>query len=224
MKQALLSLLLVPGAALALPPEAKAPQISLPRLQSTYKEALTVKADFVQEVYQATLARTKTSTGGVYLKKPNLFRWDVLEPEKSLTVSDGRKLRYFTPNAGVQGKGQVIVRPVRDLTRQPLYRILMGSSSLKAEFHVEKTERVNGIVAGEKETRLTLLPRKDAHWREIDEITLTVDAKYLISEINILHSSGNKTRIRLQNQTLGSKLPPKLFQFSAPQGAEVIHQ
>lgn len=222
MKRTALALFLVSFGAHALAPEAKAPKVSLAKLQISYRDAATLRADFVQEVFQATLARTKTSTGEIYLKKPNLFRWEVKEPEASHTVSDGKKLHYFTPNAGAKGKGQVIVRPSRDLTRQPLFQILTGTTALQEEFLVLKSERIDGIVAGESETRLTLQPKKSTHWQEVDEIALTVSSKYLISEINILHTSGNKTRIRLQNQTLGSKLSPKLFHFSAPQGAEVI--
>ncbi|RYZ95284.1 MAG: outer membrane lipoprotein carrier protein LolA, partial [Proteobacteria bacterium] len=81
------------------------PQLSLAKLQGAYKQAASVSADFTQEVYQASLARTKTSKGNLKLSKPGMVRWEISEPEATVMVSDGRKVSYFTPDARGKGKG-----------------------------------------------------------------------------------------------------------------------
>lgn len=196
------------------------PKISLDRLQSTYKSKASVEASFVQEVYQASLARIKTSKGNLRLSKPNFIRWEVEEPEASVMVSDGRKVSYFTPDARGKGKGQVIERKAAELEKQPLFRILTGNAPLTKEFTVVKEERVDGITKGEKLTNLSLKPKKPMG--DIQSLMLQVDGKYLIRELNLENENGNKTKITLQNQTLGDKLPPALFLFKAPEGTEVI--
>lgn len=193
---------------------------SLEKLQQGYKKNASLEADFIQEVYQASLARTKTSKGTLKLSKPNLVRWEIHEPEASVLVSNGRTVFYYTPDARGKGKGQVIQKRTTELEKQPLFRILTGTSPLNKEFKVEKTEELPGATEGEKRIQITLKPRKAMG--DIDQVLLQVDGKYLIQELITQNQSGNKTKITLQNQVLGAKLPPALFEFKPPADTEVL--
>lgn len=195
-------------------------KISLDKLQATYKSKASLEADFIQEVYQASLARTKTSKGNIRLSKPNFVRWEIAEPEASIMVSNGRRVSYFTPDARGKGKGQVIERAASELERQPMFRILTGSAPLTKEFTVTKEEKIEGVAKGETFTEIWLKPKKPMG--DINEVRLRVDPKYLIRELNLENENGNKTKITLQNQSLGDKLPTALFDFKAPEGTEVI--
>jgi outer membrane lipoprotein carrier protein len=195
------------------------PKISLDRLQKTYRTKASLEADFVQEVYQASLARFKTSKGNLKLSKPNLVRWEIDEPEASVMVSNGRTVSYFTPDARGKGKGQVIVKKA-DIQQQPLFRILTGNALLSKEFTIVKEEQVAGVAKGAKLTNLSLKPKRPMG--DIASLSLQIDDKYLIQELNLENENGNKTKITLQNQALGDKLPPALFEFKAPPGTEVL--
>lgn len=193
-------------------------KFSLMKLHSSYKSTASLEASFVQEVYQASLARTKTSHGSLKLSKPNLVRWEIHEPEQSIMVSDGRKVSYFTPNARGKGKGQVIERKATELQRQPLFRILTGASPLDEEFKVESQAQIEG--KDQKLTELVLRPKKPMG--DLEKATLRVDSKYLIEELILETQSGNKTKITLQNQNLGAKLPSQLFDFKPPSDTEIL--
>lgn len=195
-------------------------KISLEKLQETYKSKNSLEADFIQEVYQASLARTKSSKGNLRLSKPNFVRWEVAEPEASVMVSNGRKVSYFTPDARGKGKGQVLERSASELERQPIFRILTGNAPLTKEFTITKEEKISPIAKGGALTELTLKPKKPMG--DVSEVRLQIDAKYLIRELNLENENGNKTKITLQNQNLGDKLPTALFDFKAPEGTEVI--
>lgn len=195
-------------------------KFSLSKLQKLYKNAAGIEAEFLQEVYQASLARTKTSKGAIKLAKPNLVRWETYEPEASVMVSNGRKLWYFNPDARGKGKGQVIERRPNELQKQPIFQILTGSSPLNSDFILEKTETVDGITKEKKLTSLTLKPKKSLG--DLQRAVLKVDSNYLISEVILENTSGNTTKITLQNQTLGAKLPPVLFDFKPPEGTEIL--
>lgn len=217
----LISLLVLPSAyALDKTKVAIEKKFSLERLQETYRKQPSLQADFIQEVYQATLARTKTSMGRLQLAKPSLIRWEVHEPEASVMVSNGRKVFYFTPNARGPGKGQVIEKSANELTRQPLFRILTGDVPLTKEFTVLKQEKVPGVAKDESLTFIELKPKKTMG--DIANLKLRVDAKYLIRELILENVNGNSTKITLQNQTLGDKLPPALFDFKPPEGTEIL--
>ncbi|MGZ3650479.1 MAG: outer membrane lipoprotein chaperone LolA [Bdellovibrionota bacterium] len=193
---------------------------SLARLQKSYKSSASLEADFLQEVYQASLGRTKTSKGSIKLSKPNLARWEIYEPEASVMVSNGHKLSYYTPDARGKGKGQVIERKATELEHQPLFRILTGNAPLDLEFKIEKNTEVDGTAEGEKWTELVLKPQKKIS--DIATVQLKVDSKYLIREMITESDTGNKTKITLQNQVLGAKLPPALFEFKPPADTEVL--
>ncbi len=199
---------------------AKKNGFSLEKLQQSYKKAGSLEADFVQEVYQASLDRIKTSKGSLKLSKPSMVRWEFYEPDASILVSNGRKVFYFTPDARGKGKGQVIPRKASELEKQPLFRILTGTSPLKKEFKVLKEELVEPTGSKEKVTQLTLQPIKPMG--DISLVLLRVNSKYLIQELITESETGNKTKITLQNQVLGAKLPPALFEFKPPADTEVL--
>lgn len=217
-------LLILPFSAKAVDKAKLAPMkvFSLPKLQEKYKSQASLDAEIVQEIYQASLARTKSSKGSLKLAKPHFVRWEIYEPEANVTVSNGRKLWYYTPDARGKGKGQVIVRKAGSLTQQPLFRILTGLSRLDQEFVIDKLEEVNGVLPQEKWTRLVLKPMKKMG--DIKEVELKVGPDYLIRELLTENDNGNKTKIALQNQTLGAKLPPALFEFKPPADTEVVQQ
>lgn len=212
----LCALALISPASAAKPVPAKT-TFSLVKLHETYKKTSSVEADFTQEVYQASLGRTKTSKGAIKLAKPNLVRWEIFEPEASVMVSDGRKVSYFTPDARGKGKGQVIEKKAQELERQPLFKILAGNAPLNEEFTVEKSAAVekNGY-------ELSLKPKKPM--ADLERVKLKVSAKYLIEELNLETHSGNKTKFTLQNQALGAKLPTQLFQFKPPADTEIVRE
>ena len=119
------------------------------------------------------------------------------------------------PDARGKGKGQVIERKAKELEKQALFRVLSGASPLDKEFIVLKEEK------GKEATTLTLKPK--APWNDLEQLILRVGPKYLISELILETQSGNKTKITLQNQSLGAKLPAQIFEFKAPAGTEIVN-
>ena len=210
---ALILTLLLPTFARAAKPAVKA-GFSLEKLQEKYKKTSSVEADFVQEIFQSALNNTKTSKGNFRLAKPNLIRWETLEPEANVSVSDGHTLWYFSPNAKGKGKGQAFQRKHNDLARQPLFKILTGKSELTKEFQLDKVQ-TDGDVSS-----VYLKPTKTMG--DLGSLMLKVSGKYEITEILIENLSGNRTKLTLQNQVLGAKLPPALFNFKPPAGTEVL--
>ena len=85
---------------------------------------------------------------------------------------------------------------------------------------VHAFDDVDAVAAGEPWTELVLKPRKKMG--DIQAVQLKVDAKYLIRELITETETGNKTKITLQNQVLGAKLPPALFEFKPPADTEVL--
>jgi outer membrane lipoprotein carrier protein len=212
-------------------PTQKSQSLKLEDIENLYKTTSALEANFIQEVYQASLGRTKTSSGSITLAKPNRVRWETYKPDASVMVSNGLRLWYYTPAIDPKGKGQVLVHPASELNRQPIYKILTGQAALTKEFALEKIEPAPVLEPSPIDTQvkplepkyLYLKPRQTM--KDIQSVRLLAaaqDAKYLISEILIQNKNGNSTKISLQNITLGAKLPTSLFDFKPPPGSEII--
>lgn len=221
LQYSLCAFLLMPFS-LALGAKAKSPKFSLDKLQRTYSKSPSLEADIIQEVYQASLARTKTSKGSILLAKPNFVRWEMTEPEATLLVSNGRKVFYFTPDARGPGKGQVIEKKATTLSKQPLFRLLTGAGSWKQDFNLQSQKALETAEGAPFGHEIVLEPKT----KELDlkKVTLKVSQASKIEEILLENPNGNRTRIILQNQTLGAKLPTNLFDFKPPAETETIRQ
>lgn len=195
----------------------KSRPFSLKRIERNYQKSGSVQADFEQEVFQATLSRTKSSRGKLLISKPDKVRWEIYAPEKTVMVSNGRKLYYYSPDAGVDGKGQVIVRPAKLLARHAVIQILNGSIPMDREFKLKKVEKqAKGV------RLVTVAPKKQLS--DIEQVEMVVDGKSRIIGLTLQHHSGNRTKIRLKNLKLGDKLPTTLFEFKPPEGVEVLQE
>lgn len=213
---AYLGLFLALSAVAGAPAAKKVKIFSAEKLEQTLRDAGSLEAEFLQEVYQASLGRTKTSSGSISLSKPDRMRWETYKPEASLTVSNGRKLWYFTPALDSKGKGQVMEHSASRLKEQPVFRLLTGQAQLLKEFRLLEAPYQEG------KFRVQLKPVKPMG--DLSLVRLEVTDKYLISEILLENKSGNRTKISLQNVKVGSKLPPVLFDFKPPPGAELIQE
>ena len=63
-------------------------------------------ADFSHTYAGGVLKKTTTERGTLQVKKPGRMRWEYVEPEHKLFVSDGRKIYSYLP-----ADKQVIVSP-----------------------------------------------------------------------------------------------------------------
>src|SRR5579859_880362 len=75
------------------------------RLQASYHDVKTLRAEFVQTFISGN--RTRVESGTVYFARGGRMRWDYREPQEKLFLSDGKKLMLYVPEE-------------RQLTRSPV--------------------------------------------------------------------------------------------------------
>src|SRR5262249_9142250 len=106
---------------------------ALQETQKKYKDVKTLTAEFSQKKTNLALGTTKESAGRIFMKRPNLFRWQTEEPEASILVSNGKKIWYYTPPFREGEKGQVMVRHASDQSKLAV-DLLSGQFDLKKDF------------------------------------------------------------------------------------------
>ncbi len=199
-------------------PELKVLNQAIQKLQS----AQSLSTNFEQKQKNITLGITKSSLGTILLKKQKKdvvqFRFET-NPEKSLLVSDGKKIWYFLPPNPQDSneKGLLTIRKADTLKSQPALRILAGFSKLEEEFKVVKLDT---------ELRFRLIPKpnsnnKRKNHNDLQYIELELEKRTnLVYKISLKNQLGNETELEFKELKLDAPLTEKSFQFIPPPGVK----
>lgn len=197
---ALLALLLwlVPAAAAQVPP----------RLQRFLDEVQTLRADFRQTVLDEQGERLQSSSGTMYLQRPDRFRWEYREPYPQLIVADGRRVWIYDRDLE-----QVTVRSLGEAVGSSPAQLLSSGRPLQESFRIEDQGEREGLAW------IALEPR-DAD-ATFSRVRLGFDGGHLTA-MELRDNFGQLTRVRFSAVETNLTLDPGLFEFTPPPGVDVI--
>mgnify|MGYP001599409279 CR=1 FL=1 len=180
-------------------------------MQSKYKNVATLRADFTQSIKNLTLGSTKTSSGQIFIKRPDKFRWQTVDPEPSILVGNAHKVWYYTPPFRDGEKGQVLTRKATDVQSRLALDLLSGHSNTEKDF------KIKPLAADHFE----LIPLKPAG--DVARIELFLERPTnLVYKLMLFTKTGNQTELVLKNVTLSPKLGDDMFTFVPPANTEEI--
>lgn len=184
-------------------------------VKARYSSINTISAKFIQYSLNKASAMREQSSGTVYISKPGKMRWEYVEPEKRLIVSDGEKVWAYLPE-----QGQVYVSRFNDayLSRTP-FAFFVGKGNLKDEFTITYSvidDKDRGTIHV-----LDLKPHKPR--MNLSRLVLNIDKKSLfIIKSDLYDLMGNLISIEFREISVDPDIPQTLFEFSPPDGVEVI--
>lgn len=184
------------------------------RIQQTYNKAKYMTADFTQEAYNQTIGRSQNAKGKVYLKKPNLMRWDYEEPDIQYFIVDGKTFWWYTPESN-----QVIKQPTAAAfdSRIPL-SFLGGLGVIRRDFHIQYSKEK---ISREGWLSLLLSPRNPTG--AFTQLTMEVDPDvFEIRRVIMEDGFGNRTILLLSNMRVNQEISAERFRFDPPPGVQVI--
>jgi outer membrane lipoprotein carrier protein len=190
-------------------PKVKKASAELPPLlkevEAHYGKSPTLAAAFNQVSHTAT-GNTKKSAGIVEFKRPNKFRWQVTQPDPSISVSNGVKAWHYTPPFDEEDHGQVIIKRASEVQTKLANALLSGSFSTIRDMKITP--------AGANS--FTLVPKRgSAGTVRKARIEVNPETKF-IWKVTLDHAGGNRAEITLSNIQLGKPLADDLFNFKVP--------
>ena len=207
----------MPVARVAARPQETAPDSAaaiLERAASAYRDAITLRSNFLQEIRIPALDEEKTGRGVVYQKKPNFFLMKFDEPEGDIVVADGEWFWMYYPSA----QPDQVIRTA--MARVP------EAATLGGDFLVDPTERyVATYVEKSQVTKrpahlIALVPKFEAPYTLV---RVWVDAEdFLVRSFEIHEENGTIRTLTLSDMETGVDLPDDLFTFTPPSGVEVF--
>lgn len=186
------------------------------------------QAKFSQEAYLSSLDQIQTASGRVTVRfadskaQPARFRWEYLQPDPQLIVSDGKTVWVYMPE-----NRQVIESPMpangQTGTDNPL-AFLTDLGNLSHQFSITWGEPRQ---SPEGHYRLVLRPRQPSAFLEqllleVDKAVVAGKAVYPLRAATLFGTSDNRTVVRFSEPRLNQGPNEKLFRFKPPAGTEVL--
>ena len=173
----------------------------LHRLEDKTSEIRTLKTEFVQEKELAVFKEKIILKGMIFLQKPELFAWHIIEPLSYSMVIKGDILSQWDENTK---KIQKI-----SLSKNPAFQVAI--SQMKDWFsgkYTSMTENYNIIILKRKPVSLKFIPKKNTTVSNIiDSVTVIFrDDERYIHQIYIKEKSSNSTLLTFVNTQLNTPL------------------
>jgi outer membrane lipoprotein carrier protein len=149
--------------------------------------------------------------GVLYYQKPGKLRWEFEGTQPETIVSDGTTIYDYDP-----GLNQVVETPLDQAFKgQPVAAFLLGAGNLKRDFTVTPLSGPSS----DRLQRLELTPKAGGQRLEVG-----IDPKtYNIGSLTVLDPMGNKTELRFSNVQLNQPQNAAQFQFTPPDGADIVN-
>ncbi|PYP85259.1 MAG: outer membrane lipoprotein carrier protein LolA [Blastocatellia bacterium AA13] len=182
-------------------------------LQRKYSRMQSIAADFSQS-YIGSDGRSFVERGRLILKRPGKARWDYVEPEKKIFISDGRNIYFY-----VIGDREALRSSIRESTDPQIpFLFLLGRGDLRRDF-----SRIE--IAGEAAIRrndlvLLLVPRKAPE--EFRQLLAEVDPEsFTVIRLVIFQRNGTRMSFVLSNMRENPSVTNDEFKFNPPAGVKI---
>ncbi len=199
---------LVVLAALAAGPAHGEPGLGEQRLQAFLDETERLRARFTQSIYDERRSLLETSTGVMFLSRPDQFRWEYREPFEQLIVSDGQ--RVWIHDVELR---QVTVRAVAQALGATPASLLSSRRPVRERFEVHELGERDGLV------RVELTPLDEDG--TFAAVRLGFDAGGL-RLMELEDNFGQTTVLVFEALERNLVLQDSLFTFDPPPGVDVV--
>jgi outer membrane lipoprotein carrier protein len=180
-----------------------------------YNHLHTLECEFT-EIYSGA-GPDRTESGTLWLKKPGKMRWEYRSPRAKLFVGDGKNAWFYVP--GERQVRRTEIRKLDDL-RSPL-AFLLGKTKLEKELRgLSLAPDVPPLVAGD--VVLRGVPKAMAD--RVSQVLLEITPENWIRRIVIEEADGSTTEYRFSDEKQNVKIADQRFEFSIPDGVEVIDE
>jgi outer membrane lipoprotein carrier protein len=192
--------------------KAAAPEQAEPpnRLESFLAGLDTFSSGFEQTLLNELGEELERSVGALYVERPGKFHWAYWEPFPQLIISDGRSLWIYDEDLE-----QVTIRDVTASIDDSPAALLGGDVDVDAHYVVIDAGETEGV------QWIELTPR------DIESQYETVRLGFRegdLAGMELFDNLGQKTRIAFQDVRRNPPLEKGLFEFSAPEGVDVVDE
>lgn len=174
-------------------------------LKSRLAKINSFHADFAQTVTDSNGTVIQQGSGKLWVKRPNLFNWHMIQPDETELISDGKTLWFYNPFVE-----QVTALWLKDATSDtPFMLIARNRDNDWQQYSISQ-----------KDNTFTLTPKIAGN---LKQFTIEVAVSGIIQNFSALEQDGQRSSYQL-NQLQNSEVPASKFSFTPPAGVTVDDQ
>lgn len=175
-------------------------------LRAFVRDVKSGRSAFTQTVTSPDGARQKVSSGQFSFARPDRFRFEYTKPYPQTIVGDGQKVWMYDPDLA-----QVTVRPLGQALGNTPAALLTGSS-------IEKTFELKNQPDRDGLEWVRATPREAGG--TVQWLQAGFRGRALVA-VEIADSFGQRSLLRFEQMATEVTLPPEIFRFTPPPGADV---
>jgi outer membrane lipoprotein carrier protein len=177
-------------------------------LSNILNEMNSLIGNFKQKVFDQNGETLQEVSGQFFFKKPNLFKWDYLEPSKSQLISDGDLLYLYDPDLK-----QVVISQLKKLGGVSPAMLLVNPD-IESLFEISVIQDKKGI------NWFKAIPQEPEK-ANFKEVFISFDQKNL-KGMRIIDSFNNTTEIEFIKVIRNTNINEAIFLFNTPEDIDVI--
>jgi outer membrane lipoprotein carrier protein len=179
-----------------------------PSFSHTVAEMKTVEGNFSQQVIDQRGSVMQEVGGNFLFKKPNLFKWNYIDPIQSQIISDGELLYLYDPDLK-----QVVISSLKKLGGVSPAMLLVSSSA--SEHFIVKSIRATDHISIYEATP------KNPQEASFSKVLIHFN-QGLLSQMHIIDNFNHKTKIYFDSIVNNRLINDAAFLFNVPEGVDVI--
>jgi outer membrane lipoprotein carrier protein len=187
------------------------------KVQAFYNQTKTFQAQFNQTYKVKAYNQTKKSSGRVVFEKPGKMAWTYDAPNGNRVVSDGKSLKVYEKD-----NNQMFEQPVEKSQYPAALSFLMGQGELTKSFNLKQLDAAAMKFEGGYVLEGTPKEATPAYQKVLFYIDRETSQ---VRRVIILDAQGNKNEFTFKTPIVNKPpaLPTETFEFTPPQGTQVIH-
>ena len=188
------------------------------RLTELSKDTDSITATINQEKQLSLLKEKICINGTVIMKKPNMFRWDIVKPDKSIIAVDGETMTVYHPEIKEAQVYNLIGNLIARNTMRFLTITMWGSLN-----EIEKNFTFN-ILRKEDEIIFKLVPVSKIISRYLSSIIIHYEESTGFPRgFEITTPKGDKTVTRLSNIKINPEIKTGTFKIKLPEYVRITN-
>lgn len=194
----------------------QAPLEKLKAAQLKYQSMKTFRLQFKQKLFPFPPLteedkKGRESSGQIFVKMPNQFRWETHQPKPSVLMSNGKKVWYYVHPESAQAAGKLWEHEAKRTHAHLILDILTGKANYASQFMTKYDEASGSFI---------LEPKKPIGDIKKAEVFL-VNSTNLVYKVVLTTLVGNKTELELSNLSSGLPLKESMFRFAPTSGQRI---
>lgn len=179
------------------------------------------RSNFEQKFTSTITGKEKISTGSIDYAYPGQIRFEIVSPDKTIFVSNGKKSWYYTAPFDPKEKGEVIIQPSNKLLITKFFDYLKNGLENNEIYTVAKEKNEYVLTFNPKAQKELSIERARL---EVNDKLTSMNKLSDLKQMTLLYKDNKKVKLTFSNLLENVKFEPNYFDYKIPENTKEVMQ